>query len=51
MHIGISNVTVDDDKFFAEGGSELAAMSTTDKLHVAMQFSDSERPVIFRLMH
>ena len=48
MHIGISNVTVDDDKFFAEGGSELATMSTTDDLQVAMQFSESERPVIFR---
>jgi len=48
LHIGISNVTVDDDKFFAEGGSELATMSTTDNLQVAMQFSESERPVIFR---
>lgn len=48
LHIGISNVAVDDDKFFAEGGSELAAMSTSDKLHVAKQFSESEHPVIFR---
>ena len=48
LHIGISNVAVDDDKFFAEGGSELAAMSTSDKLQVAMQFSESESPVIFR---
>ena len=45
LHIGISNVAVDDDKFFAEGGSELAAMSTSDQLHVAKQFSES---VIFR---
>ena len=48
LHIGISNVAVDDDKFFAEGGSELAAMSTSDQLHVAKQFSESEHPVIFR---
>ena len=40
LHIGISNVAVDDEKFFAEGGSELAAMSTSDQLHVAKQFRE-----------
>ena len=48
LHTGLDNVAVDDDKFLAEGGSELALMSATDKLEVAAQFSKGDNPVIFR---
>ena len=45
----MSDVKVDVDSFFSEGGSELAAMSTTDSLEVAKAFAKSESPLIFRL--
>ena len=44
----MSNVKVDEDKFLSEGGSELAAMSTTDNLKVAQSFAKSAQPLIFR---
>ena len=45
---GMRNMTLDEAKFMEEGGSELAAMSTTEDLHVAKSYSDSEVPLIFR---
>ena len=45
---GMRNIKVDDENFFAEGGSELAAMSATNNLNVAIEFSHSEVPLIFR---
>ena len=45
---GMKNMTVDVDKFFAEGGSELAPMSTTEDLNVAKGYAMSEMPLLFR---
>jgi hypothetical protein len=45
---GMENVKVDDEKFFAEGGTELAPLSASDSLQVAINFSKSNYPVIFR---
>ena len=36
------------DKFFAEGGTELAPMSTTEDRNVALHYSESDTPLIFR---
>jgi hypothetical protein len=33
---GMSNMSIDADSFFAEGGSELAPMSTTEDLKVTL---------------
>ena len=44
----MENVKVDEEQFFAEGGTELAPMSATEDLGVAINFSRSRFPVIFR---
>ena len=45
---GMKNMKVDVNKFFAEGGSELAPMSTTEDLNVATDYAMSEMPLLFR---
>ena len=45
---GMRNMKLDADKFFAEGGTELAPMSTTEDRNVALHYSDSDTPLIFR---
>jgi len=44
---GMKNMTVDTEAFFAEGGSELAPMSTTNDRNVALKYSESDTPLIF----
>ena len=45
---GMRNMKLDADKFFAEGGTELAPMSTTEDRNVALHYSDSDTPLVFR---
>ena len=45
---GMKNRELDADLFFAEGGTELAPMSTTDNLEVALHYSRSDVPLIYR---
>jgi len=45
---GMRSMTIDTNKFAAEGGTELAPMSTTEALETALGYSRSEMPLIFR---
>ncbi len=45
---GMRNMKLDADTFFAEGGTELAPMSTTGDRDVALHYSESDTPLIFR---
>ena len=45
---GMKNMMLDAEDFFAEGGTELAPMSTTEDLNVALHYSKSEVPLIYR---
>ena len=45
---GMRNMKLDADTFFAEGGTELAPMSTTGDREVALHYSESDTPLIFR---
>lgn len=45
---GMRNMKLDADQFFAEGGTELAPMSTTGDLGIALHYSKSPVPLIFR---
>ena len=45
---GMRNMTLDADKFMEDGGSELAPMSTTEDLNIAVKYSASQCPLIFR---
>ena len=48
LYRGLSGVRIQP-KFLKEGGTELAPMSTTSSLKIAMQYSASERALLLRI--
>ena len=47
LYRGMANMECDVATLIAAGGTELAAMSTTDKKSVADAYAKSERPLVF----
>lgn len=48
LYRGMKDMTVDTQTFLEKGGTELAMMSTTNKLDVAMSYAHSQTPLIFK---
>jgi hypothetical protein len=50
LYRGLKDMQIDGDKFRLVGGTELACMSTTSTLEVALRYAQSHAPLLLRLL-